>query len=326
MIKVVVAGFDGCLASALTGAADVFRLAGVTWERLHGEISKHLFEVQIASVGGEDIHCTSGIVIKPHMALEHIEACDLVLVPTIGGRLDRVLASSGEVAAHLRRLAAGGSDLASNDTGAFLLAESGLLDGRKATTHWGFTAEFRARYPQVRLQTEKLITTDGQVFCAGGGSAWLDLVFFLIERYHGYEIARTTARVFVFDYGRNNQSAYSSLQARFNHRDEPVSVAQAYIQSHYAEPILVTSLAALVNLSERTFKRRFKQATGLPPRSYLQKVRIDSARRLLERSRENVDQIALSVGYSESASFNRLFKREVGMSPGHYRSKFSRTV
>jgi transcriptional regulator GlxA family with amidase domain len=203
-----------------------------------------------------------------------------------------------------------------------LLAEAGLLDGRQATTHWGFSQQFRQRYPSVDLRPEKLITVDEPVACAGGGMAWWDLGIYLVERYAGTQTARELAKSFVIDAGRTSQAPYSALQARRYHSDQAILRLQEWLDKHYSQPVALQTLAALSGLTERSLIRRFKAATGDTPTSYLQVLRIESARQYLEQSRLSVDAITRQIGYEDVSSFSRLFRKHTGLAPGAYRSRF----
>lgn len=199
-----------------------------------------------------------------------------------------------------------------------------MLDGRRATTHWGYIDLFRARYPKVDLQPEPLITEDGPICCSGGGMAWFDLALYLIERYAGHETAVATAKSYVIDMGRHSQKAYSALEGRRYHQDPLVLRAQDWLEGHYGEPLALQDLASTLNVSARTLMRRFRQATGSTALSYQQTLRIEAARRHLEGTSWSIAQITERIGYEDVSSFIRLFKRETGLSPGEYRERFNR--
>ena len=201
MRTVSVIGFDGALASAITGIIDLFRLAGVTWARINDEAPTPRFTTRLLTKDGAPCRCINGLTIQPDGAWNDLlpggDDSDLVVIPTIGGPIEVVLAGNSELIEWLsefRSSDAGQVRVASNCTGAFMLAEAGLLDGRQATTHWGFSHQFRQRFPAVNLQPNKLVTVDGDIACAGGGMAWWDLGIYLVERYAGAQVARELAR------------------------------------------------------------------------------------------------------------------------------------
>lgn len=325
MYQVAVLAFDGVFASALTGVVDLLTLAGVTWNRIQGEPLDRQFQVKIVSWDGNPVRCTPAIRMAVDGSIDQIERVDLVVVPTIGARIEDVLQQQQQVLPWLQKMHANGADLASNCTGAFLLAEAGLLDNRTATTHWGFSQQFRRRYPAVNLQERELITRDENIFCAGGGIAWRDLCILLVERYCGQDRARELARAFVIDVRNDLQSVYAGLPAHTYHQDEQVHTVQAWIHEHFHEPTSLAQLAEKVHISPRQLQRRFTSALGEPPLQYLQRVRIEAARKMLERGNSNLARLSEQVGYQDVSSFSRLFKRHTGLSPSHYRQRFART-
>lgn len=325
MYQVAVLAFDGVFASALTGVVDLFTLTGVTWNRIHGQPLDQQFQVRIVSKDGNPVRCTPSIRMAVDASIDQIDKVDLVVIPTIGAPIEQVLEQQRDVLPWLRRIHSAGADLASNCTGAFLLAEAGLLDNCIATTHWGFSQQFRQRYPQVKLNERELITREGNIFCAGGGTAWRDLTILLVERYCGPDLARELSRAFVIDVRNDLQSVYAGLPAHSYHQDEQVQTVQAWIHEHFRDPTSLGELAEKVHLSPRQLQRRFTNTLGEPPLQYLQRVRIEAARKMLERGTNNLTQLAELVGYQDVSSFSRLFKRHTGLSPSHYRQRFART-
>lgn len=332
MQTVFIIGFDGALASAITGVIDLFRLAGVTWARIHGERPVSYFTTRLLTRNGDPCRCINGITLFSDGGWEELDTAraDLVIVPTIGAPIDQVLASNTDLIGWLSKLknpnnnSAGQVRVASNCTGAFLMAEAGLLNNKEATTHWGFSNRFRQLYPQVNLNPEKLVTVDGHIACAGGGMAWWDLGVHLIERHAGAQVARELAKAFVIDAGRNSQAPYSALQTKRYHSDTVILKLQDWLEEHYDESANLQSLAALSGLTTRSLIRRFKLATGETPTSYLQSIRIEAARSHLENSRLPVEDVTRLVGYEDVSSFSRLFRKHTGVAPGAYRSRFGR--
>jgi len=331
MRNVSVIGFDGALASAITGVIDLFRLAGVTWARINDTPPEQEFTTQLLTEGGRPCRCINGITLMADgdwrdTPTDNPQA-DPVIVPTIGAPIAQVLeANPGLVdwLSNFREAPSGQVRVASNCTGAFLLAEAGLLEGRQATTHWGFSNQFRKRFPGVDLQPDKLITVDGHVACAGGGMAWWDLGVYLVERYAGAKVARELAKAFVIDAGRTSQAPYGALQARRYHSDAAVLKLQDWLDVNYTKPVTLQALAAFAGLTERSLIRRFKAATGDTPTGYLQILRIEAARQHLENSRVAVEVVTRLVGYEDVSSFSRLFRKHTGLAPGIYRARFGR--
>jgi transcriptional regulator GlxA family with amidase domain len=226
----------------------------------------------------------------------------------------------------LRKAHNAGWTIAGNCTGNFLLAEAGILDGKAATTHWGFENDFKQRFPQVKLQAEQLITRDENIFCAGGGIAWFDLGLHIIERSIDFETAMQTAKAFVIDYRSGTQLSYSLMRIAKPHQDEMVNTIQAIIEQDCTLSLSIEQLASQHNVSQRTLIRRFNSALGMPPNTYLQSVRIERARKMLEESDYNVDTVMNNIGYEDASSFRRLFKKKTGLTPTEYRNRFRRRL
>jgi transcriptional regulator GlxA family with amidase domain len=324
LFKVTILGFNQAYASAITGALDLFALAGVTWQRMQGFPPTPFFEVQIATLKKQPVRCINQLEIRSHIAIEDVKHTDLLLIPTIGGSLLSVIAQNRALLPHIKRHYALGADIASNCSGAFFLAEAGLLNGREATTHWGYAELFKSRYPEVNLCAEKLITSSQNIYCSGGGMAWFDLALLLIERYCGHDVATTTAKAHVIDLSRGEQAAYASIRAKKYHQDQEVLQVQEWLEAHFKQNIQIGQLGDLVNLTDRTLHRRFKQATEQNPLEYLQCLRVEAAKKLLEKSHDNAQRIVNHVGYDDLSSFTRLFKKHTGLSPSQYAKKFKR--
>lgn len=213
--------------------------------------------------------------------------------------------------------------LASTCGGAFLLAATGLLAGRPATTHWLFADQFRDRFPDVRLDIAKMVIEDGDIITAGGLMAWTDLGMRIVDRLLGPTIMIETGKFLLIDASGREQRHYSSFAPRLTHGDEAILKVQHWIQGRAERPVTVVDMARTAGLEERTFLRRFKAATGLKPIEYVQNLRVGKARELLEFTKRSIDQIAWAVGYEDATAFRRVFHRLLGLSPGEYRNRFS---
>ena len=342
--KVIIVGFDGVLGSVLAGALDLFSFTGVSWQRFLGEAVEPRFDVQIASLGGVDIRCSNRLIIQAHCYIQDVVESDLLLIPTIGDSIDKVLSQNSQLIPHLQRLANTKADIASNCSGAFFLAKAGLLDHKTATTHWGYANKFKADFPLVDLQENQFVTQSknqsksesksqsksdsttqsGTIFCAAGGSAFYDLGLLLIERYCGREISTQVAKTQIIDSKRGNQNSYTNVTLHKPHADQLVKQVQECIEENFKQPIQVSSLAAMVNITPRTLNRRFQSAVAMRPIEYIQAVRIEQAKRLLESGDVTIKSLAEQVGYDDISSFTRLFKRATELTPKEYQDKFSR--
>lgn len=222
----------------------------------------------------------------------------------------------------LRQQHGAGVVLASVCAGAFALAEAGLLDGRRVTTHWALAAQLSARYPSVEVLPERMVVDDGELITAGGLMAWTDLGLALVTRLLGPTIAAETARFLVVDLNRESQRQFSSFVPSLDHGDAAVLGVQHWLQGAGGAEASLASMAARAGLGERTFLRRFRAATGMKPTEYCQQLRVTKARELLEFTRQSIDQVAWQVGYRDSGAFRKVFARLVGVSPGDYRRRF----
>ena len=330
--KVIILGFDGVLGSVLSGALDLFSFTGVSWQRFLDESVEPRFNVQIASLGGGDIRCSNRLIMQAHCDIRDVTECDLLLVPTIGDSIDKVLKQNSELLPHLVRLANTNADIASNWSGAFFLAKAGLLDHQIATTHWGYAAKFKADFPLVDLQENQFVTqsrsqSDNQsssIFCAAGGSAFYDLGLLLIERYCGREISTQVAKTQIIDSKRGSQNSYTNVTLHKPHSDHLIKQVQEFIEENFRQPLQISSLAAMINITPRTLNRRFQSCVAMRPIEYIQAVRIEQAKRLLELGDVSIKSLADQVGYEDISSFTRLFKRATELTPKEYQDKFSR--
>jgi len=333
MKHVIIAGFNGALSTAITGVIDILSLTGVSWQLIMDEPPARKFKVWIASPDGLSVKCINHVGIDAHMSFEQVMQSELLLddliaiiVPTIGSPIEHTLAKNPQMKTFLTW----GFDhqlmIAGNCTGNFFLAESGVLDGRRATTHWGYKDIFEARYPQVDLRADQLITVDDNLYCAGGGLAWFDLGIYIIEKELGYDVALQTAKAFVIDYRRESQLSYSLSRLAQNHHDALIADVQTYFEDHYSQPQDLDEISAKFNVSKRTLIRRFKAALSVTPYTYLQRVRIEASQKLLTETKYAPEKVVQMVGYEDMSSFRRLFKQHTGLTLSVYRSRFAKRL
>lgn len=322
--EVVILGFDGVLGSVLAGALDLFSFTGVSWQRFSQLKVEPKFKVSIASLGGIDIRASNRLIIQAHCDIEAVTHCDLLLIPTIGDSIDKVLKQNIKLLPHLRRIASTNADIASNCSGAFLLAQAGLLEGKIATTHWGYADKFKNDYPLVDLRENQFVTQADNIFCAAGGSAFYDLALLLIERYCGREMSTQVAKTQIIDSKRGSQNSYTNVTLHKPHSDSMIKQVQDFIESNFDQPLQVSDLATMTNVTTRTLNRRFQACVAMRPIEYIQAVRIEQAKRLLESGDVTIKSLAYQVGYSDLSSFTRLFKRATELTPKEYQDKFSR--
>jgi transcriptional regulator GlxA family with amidase domain len=260
--------------------------------------------------------------VMPQRVVDPGARYDIILIPAVIGETEAVSSDRNAVdwlnAQHGR-----GACVCAVCAGVFLLAATGLLDGREATTHWALAEAFRIRYPLVRLTPELLLSDLGDVVSAGGVTAYLDLCLHLAARFGSPEIAARVAKVLLVDPGRRSQEPYIVHSAPRGHGDAAVLRAQRWLEERLAGPVSLPDAAAAAGLGTRTLLRRFRRATGDTPLSYVVRLRIEAAKRLLETTPRTVEDLAASVGYADACSFRALFKARTGLTPGQYRARFS---
>jgi len=321
--RIGIIAYDNCIASAVLGAVDVFAVANWEWQNDQAHDGP-LFEVEVVSMDGRQVHgFKHGLPILPHRAVRREEALDLIIIPPWLGDMETVLRAGQDVIAWVQACHTQGTYVTGVCTGTFLMAEAGLLTGREATTHWLWSPPFRERYPDVMLKPEKILIDEGDVICAGGMTAYLDLCLYLVSKFGAADLASMCSKLLLVDSGRRSQTPYQVHSFQKNHADEEILHVQEWLEAHYMESVPVQVLARRARLGKRTFMRRFKQATGDSPREYVQRLRVESAKRMLESTQKTFSEITWHVGYKDVSSFHRLFKRRTGLSPGAYRSKFS---
>lgn len=262
----------------------------------------------------------SGIVLRPDVAFAELPPIDLLLLPAIWRNPLPTLAAAQDVLGWLREQAATGTRICSVGTGSYLLAEAGLLDGRAATTHWNYFEHFSRRYPDVDLKARHLITQSDNIYCVGSVNSIADLMVHIVEEWFGSRIARAVENQFSPEIRNSFRAAAYQNEANSSHHDEVVAQAQQWLQSHLAAPVSISLLAHNLQLSLRTLNRRFKQATGMSPVSYLQSLRIAAAKDLLRHSNLSIGDIAWQQGMQDASYFTQLFRRHCGMTPLRYRA------
>ncbi|MGM0768420.1 MAG: GlxA family transcriptional regulator [Pseudomonadota bacterium] len=327
MFTIAIVALPNCHASGVHGVMDFFTVANYCGRSPAGR-SEPLFNCQVVTVDDQPVRGYSGAVVTPTIEREALQA-DLIVVGSSveaavrAERLEQTLAPSKPLHGWLRSALERGAVLASVCTGSFVLAEAGLLENQIATTHWRAAPLFRSRYPHLRLEEEHLVVDNGQIVCAGGATAFVDLCIYLVERFASPAVALACSKMLVLDGRRTEQTPYMAFYSQKAHQDGAIRKAQGWLEQHYAETLTIDDVAAVAGLGPRTFKRRFKDATGETPLGYLQHLRIEAAKHLLESSREQTARIIWSVGYEDASSFRRLFKRTVGCTMEQYRKRFS---
>lgn len=324
--SVTVVLLPGGLPSTAVTPVEILGSAGVLWNELRGDEPAPRFEVTTASAGGDPVDTPVALSLPVERSIEEVESTDLVVLASGSGDLDTDLESGAHVIPWLHSRREDGSAIAAVCSGVPLVAEAGLLDDRPATTHWAMAEECRRRYPTVRWYPERAVTEADGVFCSGGVYSAIDLSLYLVERYCGHAIAMQTARALLLQTPRTWQAGYTATPPKITHEDERIRAAQEWLFDHFGEDVRLEELASRVNMSSRNFSRRFKAATGESPIRYLQRLRINAARHLLENELKTVRRVSREVGYEDLSFFRRLFKRHTGKSPRQYRERFGSSL
>jgi transcriptional regulator GlxA family with amidase domain len=324
--RVAILAMPETTASVVYGMYDLFMSAGRDWGAIvEGRPGPQVMEPSVVSSHTGSFTAANGVPMVPQGTLAG-EGFDVVCVPELavppGEPLDGRFVAEID---WIRRCYAGGAAVATACSGALLLAEAGLLDGEEATTHWAYGDVLRRRHPRVKLRLQAALVSAGEaqrLIMAGGGTSWLDLGLYLIARYAGVETAMQVARVNLIDWHDVGQQPFARLARTRQSDDAVVGRCQEWIAAHYRERAPVARMLEASGLPERTFKRRFRQATGLAPLEYVHTLRLEDAKQRLERSDSPVEAIAEEVGYEDAGFFGRLFRRQVGLTPAQYRRRF----
>ena len=323
MKRVTILAMFNTMASTVIGPMDIFFQAGVIWNYFQGEKPSPFFKTEIVTMDGKPFRCLNGTMISPDGSIDDVSSTDLIVVSSILN-IEKTMKYQGETVDWLTYHYGRGTHIASICTGAFVLAETGLLNGKTATTHWGSADEFRQRYPRIDLKPERLITDEGDLFCSGGMNAGSDLSLYLVEKYCGHEVALQSSKTMISDIGRTLQTPYSIFQFQKDHNDTQILSAQKLLEENFDQSYSYEELAHRFGMSRRTFERRFKAATADTPLVYLQRVRVEAAKNMMETQNLSFEEIAYRVGYEDTGAFRKIFVKQTGLRPTEYKRRFQR--
>jgi transcriptional regulator GlxA family with amidase domain len=283
-----------------------------------------VFKVQLVGLAKRTLVSGGLFTVNTDILIADVEKTDLIIIPAIDGDLGQAIENNKDMLPWIIKQHAGGAEVASLCLGAFLLASTGLLKGKKCATHWLAEGDFRRMFPEVQLVTEKIITDEHGLYSSGGAFSYLNLILYLIEKYVGREIAVLSAKVFAIELDRDSQLSFTVFQGQKNHSDDSVKAVQLFIETNYKEKITIDQLADMLAIGRRNLERRFKKATSNTIAEYIQRVKVEAAKISLESSRDNVNEVMYKVGYTDNKAFRSTFKRLTGLSPIQYRSKYYR--
>lgn len=307
--------------SSILGAYKIFSKANDYWKLHH---KNEMFIIQLVGES-KDVEFYEGLFsVRPHTSISSISKTDLIIIPSLNHNyqnLDKTNKLQIDWIAKQFKL---GTEIATICTGAFMLASTGLLDGKNCSTHWSAAENFRSMYPKVNLQADKIITDENGIYTNGGAYSFLNLLIYLIEKYFDRQTAIYCSKVFQIEMDRKSQSAFTIFTGQKMHGDEIIEQAQIHIENNLHEKISIEFLSSKFSVGRRNFDRRFIKATGNTPLEYSQRVKVESAKKSFETSRKTVSEVMYEVGYSDSKAFREVFRKITGISPTSYKAKYNK--
>lgn len=314
------------IVDTIIGSLNLFQMAN-SYQRKKGQRADKLFSIDLVGLDRSPQTYNRFFSIAPTKTIDEVEKTDLIIVAGIVGDLEKQIERNYPFVDWMKtQRISNNAEIASLCRGAFLLAETGLLNGKSCATHWITHDKFRQKYPKVNLLPDKIISEDNGMYSSGGAYSFLNLLLHLIEKYYGRETAIWCSKVAEIEFDRVNQNQFTIFNGQKEHKDEAIKNVQEYIETHYAESFSVESLSNSANMSLRNFVRRFKKATSNTPLEYIQRVRIEAAKKKLESTTLNVLEVMYESGYNDSKSFRNIFRKHSGLTPIQYRKKYNREM
>lgn len=310
--------------SVLQAIADPQYLFSAVNQFMVASGKKALFDVQLVGVKKE-VKLNNGLYsVNTSQLLKDIEKTDLVVIPALFGDMKDAIEQNKELLPWINEQYNKGAEVASLCVGAFLLASTGLLNGKKCSTHWGFQNEFREMFPDVEVVDGSIITEENRIYSSGGAKSYWNLLLHLVEKYTDRETAILASKYFAIDIDRESQLAFAMFQGQKNHNDDVIKKTQDFIENNIQEKITIEELSELVSLGRRSFERRFKVATNNSVLVYINRVKVEFAKRSFETSRKNINEVMYDVGYTDTKAFRTIFKKITGLTPIEYRNKYNK--
>jgi transcriptional regulator GlxA family with amidase domain len=320
-ITIVAPNGSGNNLSSIVGAYKILTRANEYWKSLG---KRGLYTIEVAGISKKVEYYEGLFSVRPHKNIAAIKKTDLIIIPSLNHNYHKTVKQNAPLIAWIEDQYKQGAEVASICTGAFLLATSGLLDGKHCSTHWSAADHFRTLFPKVKLQPDRLITDEHGIYTNGGAYSFLNLIVYLVEKYYDRQTAIFCSKVFQIEIDRNSQSEFAIFTGQKSHGDEMVKKAQAFIESHLDEKLTFEHLSSHFSVGRRNFDRRFIKATGNTPLEYAQRVKIESAKKALETTRKTVSEVMYEVGYSDVKAFREVFRKITGLSPLQYKEKFNK--
>lgn len=318
-LTIIVPNGDGNNLSSIVGAYKIFTKANEYWVQ-HG--NKQVFTIQLAGIAKTVDFYDGLFTVKPHTDILEIAKTNLIIIPSLNHNYQQTVHENKLLTGWIEQQYKNGAEVASICTGAFLLAATGLLDGKSCSTHWTAADNFRTMFPKVNLQADKLITDEHGIYTNGGAYSFLNLLIYLVEKYFNRQTAIFCAKVFQIEIDRNTQSEFSIFSGQKQHNDELVLQAQEYLEKNLEEKITIEDLSSKFNIGRRNFDRRFIKATGNTPIEYAQRAKVETAKKAFETNRKTINEVMYEVGYSDVKAFREVFRKITGMSPLAYKGKY----
>ena len=285
---------------------------------------KPLFDVELVGQA-KQVNLNGGMYsVNTNRLLHEVESTDLVVIPALFGDMKEAISRNHDLLPWISEQYRKGAEVASLCVGAFLLASTGLLDGKKCSTHWGFQDEFREMFPGVEVMDGSIITEEHRIYSSGGAQSYWNLLLHLVEKYTDRETAILASKYFAIDIDRDSQATFAMFKGQKNHSDEAIKTAQNFIEDNIQDKITIDELADLVSMGRRSFERRFKLATNNSVLEYIIRVKVESAKKRFETSRKNINEVMYDIGYTDTKAFRTIFKKITGLTPIEYRNKYNK--
>lgn len=323
MKKVSILVPESALLAAVDDPRHVFSMVNSFYEK---DGKPAIFDIKLVGLSKTVNLHNSSFTVHTDLLLNEVKKTDLIFIPAFDGKMETVLEKNKDFIPWINEQYKRGAEVVSLCVGAFLLAKTGLLKGKQCSTHWRSADEFRRMFPEINLVTDKIITEEQGIYTSGGATSYWNLLLYLVEKYTNRETAILTAKVFAIDIDRHSQSPFIMFKGQSNHTDEPVKKAQKFIENNFQNKILVDQLSLMFAVGRRSFERRFKKATNNTVTEYIQRVKIEAAKKSFETSRKNIYEVMYDVGYSDTKAFRGVFKKVTGMTPIDYRNKYNKEV
>lgn len=291
-----------------------------------GQSEEPFYQVELVGLNERADLYGGAFCINSTTTIDEMEEVDLIVIPAAMNDVRQIVEDNGSFISWIQEKRKQGAEVASLCMGAFILAATGLVDGKSCTTHWMGSEAFRQMFPKVELLEQKVITDENGIYTSGGAYSFLNLLMHLVEKFNGRETALFCAKVFEIDVDRDRQgqAQFSIFRGQKEHHDKPIINAQQYIEENFGEKLSVEKLAEMFALSRRNFIRRFKKATSNTPIEYIQRVKIEAAKKSLEASRYTINEVMYDIGYNDGKAFRNIFRKYTGLTPAQYKSRYNR--